>query len=155
MAADRVDDLKPLILKGIVMIQPYFGGSELSGSELRLINDLVLPLDANELMWSLTLPVGATRNHEYCNPTLGGGSGLLDRVWDLEWRVGMVTSDGDPLFDRAVELVKLMEKRGIGLKSLLSEVSLSSTVHANVSDIEGPRFNRGDLKTLAKFKNLG
>ena len=63
----------------------------------------------------------ATRNPEYCNPTLGGGSSLLDRVRDLEWRVGMITSDGDPLFDRAVELVKLMEKRGMRVKSLLSE----------------------------------
>lgn len=121
MAADRVNDLRPLIVKGIVMIQPYFGGSELSGSELRLVNDPVLPLDVNELMWSLALPVGATRNHEYCDPTLRGGSGLLDRVRDLEWQVGMITSDGDPLFDRAVELVKLMEKRGIRIKSSLSE----------------------------------
>ena len=120
MAADRVDALKPLIVKSLVMIQPYFGGSERSGSELRLINDPVLPLDVNELLWTLALPVGASRSHDYCDPTVGGGSGLLDRARELGWRVGVIASDGDPLFDRIVELVKLMETRGVRVKSLLS-----------------------------------
>ena len=121
MAAHRVEDLKPLIIKGLVLIQPYFGGLELTGSELRLANDVVLPLDVNELMWSMALPVGANRGHEYCNPAVGGGSDLLDRVRDLGWRVGLLASDGDPLFDRDVELAKLMEKKGIKVKSMQSK----------------------------------
>jgi len=116
-AADRVDDLKPLIIRGLVLIQPFFGGLTRTASELRLQDDPYLPLHLTELMWNLALPVGSNRNHEYCNSRVGGGSGLLDRVRDLQWRVGVMASDDDPLFDVNVELVKLMERKGVRVTS--------------------------------------
>ncbi|KAL2920570.1 Carboxylesterase 1 [Bienertia sinuspersici] len=117
----HVDDLKPLIIKGLILVQPYFSGLDRTGSELRLVNDPVLPLVANDFCWGLALPVGENRGHEYCDPFKDDGSGLLDRVRDLGWRVWVVSCDGDPLYDRSVELVKLMEKRGVNVKAMFCE----------------------------------
>ncbi|KAL2920569.1 Carboxylesterase 1 [Bienertia sinuspersici] len=120
-ATVHVDDLKPLIIKGLILVQPYFSGLDRTESELRLVNDSILPLVANDLGWELALPVGENRGHEYSDPVKDGGSGLLDRVRDLGWQVWVVSCDGDPLYDRSVELVKLMEKRGLSVKSMFLE----------------------------------
>ncbi|KMS98931.1 hypothetical protein BVRB_3g067320 [Beta vulgaris subsp. vulgaris] len=121
MAAVKIDDFKPLNIKGLVLIQPFFSGLDRTGSELRLVNDPVLSLVVNDFFWELSLPVGANRGHEYSDPIKGGGSGSLDWVRDLGWRVWVVSSDGDPLYDRSVELVKLMEKRGLCVKNMFYE----------------------------------
>ncbi|XP_021765227.1 carboxylesterase 1-like [Chenopodium quinoa] len=121
MAAARVDELKPLQIKGLVLIQPYFSGLVRTESELRLENDKILNLKCNDLCWEASLPIGADRSHEYCDSVKDGGSSLLDRVRELGWRVWVVSCDGDPLFDRSVELVKLMEKRGLDVKSKFRE----------------------------------
>ena len=81
--ADRGDYLKPLIIKGLVLIQPFFGGLTRTASELRLQDDPYLPLHVTELMWNLGLPLRANRSHEYCDPRVAGGSRLLDRVRDF------------------------------------------------------------------------
>lgn len=121
MAAARIDDFQPLIIRGLILIQPYFSGLTRTGSELRLVDDSVLPLNNNDFLWELALPVGADRSHEFSDPNAGGGSCLLDRVRDLGWRVGVIGSDGDPLFDRNVELARLMEKRGLNVKSMFTK----------------------------------
>lgn len=121
MAAARVHDLKPLIIKGLVLIQPYFSGLHRTESELRLVKDSVLPLAANDMCWDLSLPVGANRGHEYCEPLKDGGSGMLDKVREFGWRLWVVSCEGDPLYDRSVELVKLLEKRGLNVKSMFLE----------------------------------
>ncbi|KNA24633.1 hypothetical protein SOVF_014070 [Spinacia oleracea] len=118
MVAGRVDDFKPLIFKGLVLIQPFFSGLDRTKSELKLANDHVLTLVVCDLCWEISLPVGANRSHEYCDPLNGGGSGLLDCVRELGWRVWVVSCDGDPLYDRSVKLVELMEKRGLNVKSM-------------------------------------
>ncbi|XP_074319632.1 carboxylesterase 1-like [Silene latifolia] len=120
-AAVRVNEFKPLDILGLVLVQPYFGGIDRTGSEIRLVNDATLPLSANDLMWDLSLPVGMNRSHVYCDPFVGGGSSLLDRVRDLGWRVGVIGCDGDPLFDRNVEFVKLLENRGLNVKSMFDQ----------------------------------
>ncbi|KAF8379367.1 hypothetical protein HHK36_028801 [Tetracentron sinense] len=53
-AATASDDLEPLKIKGLILHQPYFGGSQRTRSELRLVNDRVLrllPLSVNDMMW--------------------------------------------------------------------------------------------------------
>ncbi|KAL4604300.1 hypothetical protein ACB092_10G183600 [Castanea dentata] len=52
----------------------YHAGLRRTESELRLVNDPVLPLFVNDLMWELSLQIGVDLDHEYCNPTVGGGS---------------------------------------------------------------------------------
>lgn len=120
-ASVLMNDLQPLIIKSMILIQPFFGGVKRTESELRLKNDEALPLEINDLLWDLSLPIGATRDHVYCNPFIGGGSKLLDRVHDLGWRVGVAGCDGDPLFDRIVKFVKLMEKRGVNVKFMFDK----------------------------------
>ncbi|KAJ6831426.1 putative carboxylesterase 8 [Iris pallida] len=99
-----------LKVAGLVMIQPYFGGEERTGSEARSGEDPVLPLRASDMMWRMALPAGATRDHEYCNPTAakavgGGAAPALPRC--------LVTGcKGDPLFDRQEAFAEMLEKAG-------------------------------------------
>ncbi|KAH7557534.1 hypothetical protein JRO89_XS11G0174900 [Xanthoceras sorbifolium] len=112
-AAAEVDDLLPLQIKGLILHQPFFGGVKRTGSELRLVNNRIFPVCLGDLMWDLSLPLGADRDHEYCNPTVDGGSKILDQIESLGWKVMVTGFDGDPLIDRQIELVKIMEKKGI------------------------------------------
>ncbi|OVA00177.1 Alpha/beta hydrolase fold-3 [Macleaya cordata] len=117
-------DLEPVKISGLVLNQPYFGGSERTGSELRLINDRMLPLVKSDLMWELALPRGADRDHVYCNPmvddlTRGGKKvGLIRRC--------LVTGfSGDPLIDRQIEFVKMLEEKGIKKDFIFSDDGIS------------------------------
>ncbi|GMJ13785.1 carboxyesterase 20 [Hibiscus trionum] len=113
-AARETDDLSPLKIKGLILHQPFFGGVRRTESELRLVNDPFFPPCVSDLMWELSLPVGADRDHTYCNPTAGEDSfGVLDEMERLGWRVLVTGCDGDQLIDRQTELVKMMEKKGI------------------------------------------
>lgn len=55
------------------MNQPFFDGVQRTGSELKHCNNRIIPLHAADLLWSLSLPQGADRSHEYCDPLAGGG----------------------------------------------------------------------------------
>ena len=85
-AAEGVGDLEPLKIQGLILRQPYIGGTKRSESELRLENDEVPPLHINDLTWKLALPVGVDRDHECCNPTAVDG-GRVEKVRDQGWRV--------------------------------------------------------------------
>jgi acetyl esterase/lipase len=112
-AAAAADHLEPLKIRGLILQQPFFGGIPRTGSELTHINDLVLPPCVTDLMWELSLPIGVDRDHEYCNSTVGGGSKLLEKFKALGWRIFVSGCDGDPLFDRQVEFVKMLEQKGV------------------------------------------
>ncbi|KAK7855141.1 carboxylesterase 1-like [Quercus suber] len=111
--AAEADHLGPLKIRGLILQQPFFGGTQRSDSELRLVNDPMLPLCVTDLMWELSLPIGVDCDHEYCNPTVAGGSKLLEKIRLLGWKVLVTGCDGDLLFDRQVELVKLLEEHGV------------------------------------------
>lgn len=106
-------ELKPLVIRGVVMIQPFFGAVKRTRSELRLPDSAGLPLVLTDLFWNLSLPLGTDRNHPYCNPIIHGGSSKLDKIKDLGWRVAIVGCDGDRLFDKQVEVYKFLKKRGV------------------------------------------
>ncbi|XP_007038525.2 PREDICTED: uncharacterized protein LOC18605456 [Theobroma cacao] len=112
-AAEVVHELEPLKIKGLVLHQPFFGGTQRIASELRLMNDPVLPPIVSDVMWDLSLPIGVDRDHEYCNPTADGGSKELEKIKSLGWKVLVYGSYGDPLIDRQIELLKLVEGKGV------------------------------------------
>ncbi|KAF5731111.1 carboxylesterase 1-like [Tripterygium wilfordii] len=119
-AVTQVNDLLPLKIKGLVLHHPFFGGVKRTESELRSVNDAVLPPAVSDLMWELSLPIGVDRDHEYCNPTAGGGSKMLDKMGLLGWKVLVTGCDGDPLIDRQIAVAKMMEEKGVQVKSHFS-----------------------------------
>ncbi|KAL3499884.1 hypothetical protein ACH5RR_038977 [Cinchona calisaya] len=110
-------DLKPLNIKGVILNQPFFGGVKRTRSELRNANDKVLPTPLSDLMWELALPVGSNRDHEFCNPILNYKKGQFNHIKALGWKILVTGYYGDPLFDRQVELVKMLEENGLPVLS--------------------------------------
>lgn len=105
-------DLHPIKIVGLIIDQAFIGGVERTGSELRLVNDYILPLTTYDLLWSLALPLGADRNHEYCNP-------LRDRHVSNNEKIGRLprtlirVHGGDPMVDRQKDFANMLESRGV------------------------------------------
>ncbi|KAM3688514.1 hypothetical protein ACJW31_10G156300 [Castanea mollissima] len=118
-ASVETDKLEPLVIKGLILHQPFFGGSQRTQSELR-DNDPILPLSVSDLLWELSLPI-ADRDHEYCNPKVGDGPQLLEKIKLLGWKVLVVGCDGDILFEHQIESVKLMREKGVSVVSQFGE----------------------------------
>ncbi|KAJ8771403.1 hypothetical protein K2173_026580 [Erythroxylum novogranatense] len=115
------DHLEPLKIRGLILHQPFFGGVGRTESEMRFVNDPILPLVSNDLMWDLSLPIGVDRDHEYSNPTVGGGCRVLQEMAKLGWRVLVSAGECDPLIDRQKEVIKLMKAKGIRVASYIDE----------------------------------
>ncbi|KAJ9164116.1 hypothetical protein P3X46_023730 [Hevea brasiliensis] len=113
-ACEQVHKLEPLKIKGLILHHPYFGGLERTASELKMVKDPILPLPGNDLMWELSLPVGADRDHKYSNPMAGRGSNMFELVRAIGLRVLVTACHGDPLIDRQVEFAKMLEEKGVG-----------------------------------------
>ncbi|KAI5444683.1 hypothetical protein KIW84_013095 [Lathyrus oleraceus] len=112
-AVEVVNELEPIKIQGLILRQPFFGGKERTESELRLVNDRIVPLCVTDLMWELALPIGADRDHEYCNLRVGNGLEKLEKIRDVGWKVLVSGNDGDPMVDREKELAQLMEENGV------------------------------------------
>ncbi|KAK6936376.1 Alpha/beta hydrolase fold-3 [Dillenia turbinata] len=119
-AAADIDHFKPLQIRGLILHQPFFGGSERSRSELRS-NDPVLPLFVSDLMWGLSLPIGSTRDHYYSNPTSGDDPKKYDLIKSLGWRVMVAGCSGDPLVDRQTQVAQIMENAGLEVVTKFEE----------------------------------
>ncbi|XP_058105997.1 probable carboxylesterase 8 [Magnolia sinica] len=108
----------PFKIAGVILNEPCFGGEQRTESELRLAQDRIAPLHANDLMWQLALPGGANRDHEFCNPITPGSH--HDRVGSLPPCLVRVYG-GDPLVDREHSLVRMLEGRGVDVVSRFRE----------------------------------
>ncbi|KAI4351844.1 hypothetical protein L6164_006153 [Bauhinia variegata] len=118
----RVHEFDHLKIKGLILHQPFFGGSRRSESELRLVNDQIVPLSGSDLMWEFALPIGADRDHEYSNPMVGkDGVDQFDVIKRLGLRILMTVVNGDPLIDRQMEFVKALKKKGVQVEELYGE----------------------------------
>lgn len=100
--------LNPLYIKGLVLIQPFFGGEKRTGSEKCSTQGLksALSLSASDTYWRLALPGGANRDHPWCNPS-------LTELGDSRVPCCMVCiSDMDILRDRNLEFCAKMVSAG-------------------------------------------
>ncbi|KAF3960813.1 hypothetical protein CMV_014502 [Castanea mollissima] len=125
-ASTAVGDFEPLKIKGLILHHLFFGGSKRTESELRLFNNPVLPLCSTDLIWKLALPIGVDRDHEYCNPTVGGGFDHFDQIRELGWWVVVTGCDGEPLIDRQMELVEMLKKKGVKVEAQFNAARMVS-----------------------------
>ncbi|KAK8569124.1 hypothetical protein V6N13_106995 [Hibiscus sabdariffa] len=92
--------IKPLVLKGSILIQPFFGGESRTATEMHAPAQQVnsaLTLSASDAYWRLSLPFGSNRDNPWCNPLAGGATKLRE----LKLPPMMVcVSDMDILKDR-------------------------------------------------------
>ncbi|KAI9076347.1 hypothetical protein K1719_039804 [Acacia pycnantha] len=116
-AAAEVNQLEPLKIQGLILVQPFFGGMKRTSSELRLADDEKLPLPATDVRWELSLPVGVDRDHEYCNPMAESRcKGCDDIIKRLGWKVVVFGSFGDPLVDREMKLAQALDEKGVAVE---------------------------------------
>ncbi|KAG5002421.1 hypothetical protein JHK82_023545 [Glycine max] len=100
-----------LSLKGVILIQPFFGGEERTFSEKHSLQppNSALTLSVSDTYWRLALPLGATRDHSYCNLLADGSVKLRD----LRLPSTMVcVAEMDILRDRNLEFSNALAKAG-------------------------------------------
>ncbi|XP_054781081.1 carboxylesterase 1-like [Prosopis cineraria] len=111
--AEEVNDLKPMKIKGLILCQPFFGGTQRTESEVRLEKNPVIPMCWCDLSRELALPVEANCDHEYSNPTVGGQPEKMEKIREMGWKVMVSGNRGDPLVERGREMARLMERKGV------------------------------------------
>ncbi|KAI7735002.1 hypothetical protein M8C21_019800 [Ambrosia artemisiifolia] len=113
----QVINLEPLKINGMILHNPFFGGVERMDSEIRLGNSgAIFTLSMSDESWDWALPIGASRDHEYCNPMMGSGLEAMGRIKDAGWRVVLTVRLGDLMIDRQMEFAKALESKGVECK---------------------------------------
>nr|GFA71123.1 probable carboxylesterase 8 [Tanacetum cinerariifolium] len=137
-------DLDPIKIVGLIMDQPFFGGVKRTEAELRLLNDHILPLAATDLMWSLALPLGCHKDHEYCNPLLDQKKSTSERIKRLPSCLIRVNGE-DPMVNRQKDFAKMLEAHGV----LVTRKFYDEGCHgADVFDPKKAQILYDDVKTF-------
>ncbi|XP_023542364.1 probable carboxylesterase 6 [Cucurbita pepo subsp. pepo] len=103
--------LKPLVIRGNILIQPFFGGESRTKSEKFLVQPprSALTMAVSDTYWRLALPSGANRDHPWCNPSAKG----LFKVENLRVLPSLVCiSELDILKDRNLEFCSALHREG-------------------------------------------
>ncbi|XP_021815747.1 probable carboxylesterase 17 [Prunus avium] len=103
--------LRPLSLKGTILIQPFFGGEARTWSEKYATQPptSALTLSNSDVYWRLALPFGANKDHPWCNPLANG----VTKLRDLRLPAIMVCiSELDILKDRNLEVCNALSSLG-------------------------------------------
>ncbi|KAI9084947.1 hypothetical protein K1719_033120 [Acacia pycnantha] len=112
--------IRPLEVKGMVLIQPFFGGEKRTSSENKMGEapaSSKLSLAASDTYWRLALPHGSNRDHQWCNPILGQGSVRLEELRLCP--VLVCVSELDILKDRNMELCGALVRAGKKVEHLV------------------------------------
>ncbi|KAE8695255.1 protein PLANT CADMIUM RESISTANCE 6 [Hibiscus syriacus] len=72
--------LKPLVHKGSIFIQPFFGGESRTATEMHAPTQVnsALTISSSDAYWRLSLPLGSNRDHPWCNPLASGATKLRE-----------------------------------------------------------------------------
>ena len=54
-------------IKGLIAMQPFFGGEERTESEIKLVGVPLISVEGTDWMWKAFLPEGSDRNHSVVN----------------------------------------------------------------------------------------
>lgn len=110
--------INPLTLRGIILVQPFFGGEQRTYSEKYLAQppNSALSLTVSDVFWRLSLPTGSNRDHQFCNPLAKGAT----RLEDLRIPPVMVCiSEMDILKDRSLEFCNAMRRAGKSVEQVM------------------------------------
>ncbi|CAD6221083.1 unnamed protein product [Miscanthus lutarioriparius] len=103
-------DLRPVTVRGYVLLMPFFGGVRRTRSEAECPAEVLLNLDLFDRFWRLSLPAGATRDHQAANP-FGPDSPELGSV-DFRAPVLVVVGGLDMMRDRTVDYAERLAAMG-------------------------------------------
>ncbi|EFJ04698.1 hypothetical protein SELMODRAFT_236937 [Selaginella moellendorffii] len=117
-SAKSGSDLKPLVLAGQILIQPFFGGVERTPPELVEFKPGQLTTELCDVFWKYTLPDGANRDHPYCNPMVELPHALNDA--DMP-RTLVVIGTADLLHERQLDFAKKVKEIGIPVQQVVFE----------------------------------
>ncbi|KAK1262898.1 putative carboxylesterase 17 [Acorus gramineus] len=104
-------------VRGLVLIQPFFGGEARTASERRYAREpnSALALSASDAYWRMALPAGAGRDHPWCNPLMAAGKG-----WRGMPAMFVGVAEIDVLRDRNAEFCAAMRRAGVGVVQVMS-----------------------------------
>ncbi|KAK6923303.1 Alpha/beta hydrolase fold-3 [Dillenia turbinata] len=102
-------EFRNMKLKGLVSIQPFFGGEERTGSELRMPESPIVSTKRTDWLWKVFLPEGSDRDHEASNVS---GPNAAD-ISGIEYPKTLVFVAGlDPLQDRQRGYYEWLKRMG-------------------------------------------
>uniref|UniRef100_A0ACD5W5H0 Uncharacterized protein n=1 Tax=Avena sativa TaxID=4498 RepID=A0ACD5W5H0_AVESA len=99
----------PLRVAGYVLISAFFGGADRTAAEVNPPLDVTLTVDGSDMLWRLSLPVGASRDHPVANP-FGPESPSLTPM-DLP-PVLVVAPESDVLLDHVLGYAARLREMG-------------------------------------------
>lgn len=109
------------VIKGIVLIHPYFGSE--ARTELEMDEESAHEVAMNDMFWNLSLPHGSNRDFYGCNFEKGDF-----QDWGLFPRVLVFAAERDFLKERGVMYAEFLERKGLKERVVFVETKGESHV---------------------------